>query len=68
MGTFLTFRINEKKCATCRWWGGAREMEFRAYKPFYIKTSSNASVCFLKKLDINPINKCPAYEKWEKLL
>ena len=67
MNSTQTFRLNDQKCATCRWWGGAREMEFRAYKPFYVKTSSNPSVCFVKKQKITAINKCTAYEKWEKL-
>ncbi|MBR4653639.1 MAG: hypothetical protein IKO72_09780 [Kiritimatiellae bacterium] len=31
------YRVEEKKCATCRWWNGERGVEFRANKPFYVK-------------------------------
>ncbi len=30
-----TYRTTEKKCATCRWWQGARGIEMRNYQPSY---------------------------------
>ena len=27
------YRVSEKKCATCRWWQGARGVELRGYLP-----------------------------------
>ena len=44
-----TYRITEKKCATCRWWTGQRTVEFRANKPFYVKVEADA--CYRKVMD-----------------
>lgn len=42
------YRIAEKKCATCRWWNGERGIEFRAYKPYYVKVDTARSPCMAK--------------------
>ena len=43
------YRIAEKKCATCRWWGGRRMVEFRANIPFYVKVDAEAADCMAQK-------------------
>ena len=44
-----TYRTTEKKCATCRWRGGRRIVEFRANKPFYVKVEAEAADCMAQK-------------------
>ncbi len=34
------YRVTEKKCATCRWWQGARGVELRGYQPYYVKVEA----------------------------
>jgi len=30
-----------EKCATYRWWQGARGVELRGYQPYYVKVEAN---------------------------
>ena len=38
-------RVSEKKCATCRWWQGARGVEMRGYQPYYVKVEAAPAPC-----------------------
>lgn len=62
------YRIAEKKCATCRWWNGERGIEFRAYKPYYVKVGNSNSTCLAKKnAASSAANTCLRWAAWEKI-
>ena len=62
------YRIEEKKCATCRWWNGARGIEFRANKPFYVKVGNSSSTCMAKSNGpASAATTCPKWTRWEKI-
>ena len=44
-----SYRVTDRKCATCRWWSGRRMVEFRANKPFYVKVDAEAADCLAQK-------------------
>lgn len=63
------YRIAEKKCATCRWWNGARGIEFRANKPYYVKIETARSACMAKgNTTTTPANTCLRWAAWGKIL
>ena len=62
-----TYRITEKKCATCRWWSGRRTVEFRANKPFYVQVDAEAADCMAQKRNPTPGGYCPKWSVWEKI-
>ena len=63
-----TYRAAEKKCATCRWWQGARGIEMRNYQPFYVKVEAGPAPCMaLKGQQKTPATTCPRWSMWEKL-
>ena len=39
------YRVSEQKCATCRWWQGARGVELRGYQPYYVKVEAGPAPC-----------------------
>ena len=45
MPAYAQYRISEKKCATCSYWGGQREIQLVHYKPMYIKAFAGNSTC-----------------------
>lgn len=62
------YRVTEKKCATCRWWQGARGLEFRNYQPFYVVVEAGPAPCMaLKGQQKTPATTCSRWSKWEKL-
>ena len=62
------YRIEEKKCATCRWWNGARGIEFRANKPFYVKVGNSSSTCMAKSNGpASAATTCPKWTRWEQI-
>ena len=63
-----TYRTTEKKCATCRWWQGARGIEMRNYQPFYVKVDAAPAACMaLNGQAKTPATTCPRWSQWEKL-
>ena len=52
------YRIDERKCATCRWWNGERGIEFRANKPYYVKVASASATCMAKRGTSTAANTC----------
>ena len=62
------YRIEEKKCATCRWWNGERGIDFRANKPFYVKVGNSNSTCMAKSNGpASAATFCPKWTRWEKI-
>ncbi|MBR4654693.1 MAG: hypothetical protein IKO72_15160 [Kiritimatiellae bacterium] len=62
------YQIAEKKCATCRWWNGPREIEFRANRPFYVKVVTTNSTCMAKSNgSVSAATVCPKWLRWEKI-
>jgi hypothetical protein len=68
MYSSAAYKITEKKCATCSYWCGEREIEFRNYKPFYIKASVGKFPCLVDK-NKNPsaTTFCLKWRLWEKI-
>lgn len=64
-----TYRIKDKKCATCRWWDGGRKIDFVANKPTYIKADSSPGSCLAQSgKSVTASSTCPKYTLWEKLI
>ena len=61
------YRINEKKCATCRWWQGARAIEFRGTAPFYVKVEGSGPCAAWGNASKTPATSCSRWSLWEKL-
>ena len=62
------YRIEEKKCATCRWWNGDRVVEFRANRPFYVKVGKPSSTCMARSNGpASAATTCPRWARWEKI-
>lgn len=62
------YRIEEKKCATCRWWNGEHGVEFRMNRPFYVKVGNSSSTCMAKSNgSASADTVCPKWTRWEKI-
>ena len=61
------YRVNEKKCVTCRWWQGTRGIEMRANVPFYVKVDGAGACRTLNNQAKTPATTCSRWSKWEKL-
>ena len=63
------YRIEEKKCATCRWWNGERGIEFHMNRPFYVKVGNSNSTCMAKSNGpASAATTCPKWTRWEKII
>ena len=60
-------RGTDRKCATCRWWQGARGVEMRANQPYYVKVEARPAACMAGGQPRTPNNVCPRWSRWEKL-
>ncbi len=60
--------LKDKRCATCRWWEGCREIFFVSQKPHAINYEGKGN-CMADKNrgDVPGIHQCPRWVKWEKL-
>lgn len=68
MPSIGTFRVVDKKCATCAFFQGSRNIGLQANKPFYIYAESAPSVCMANnKRSVRPADRCLSWQKWEKL-
>lgn len=68
MATYGQYRITEKKCATCSFWDGVRQIDFRADKPFYVKANAGHADCIAQKgRKSTGATYCPKWQLWEKL-
>jgi len=63
-----TYRLNEKKCATCAFWTGSRQIEFNANKPKYIKAEAGSAQCLAQSgKTATPASTCLKYQLWVRL-
>jgi hypothetical protein len=68
MTTYGTYRVTEKKCATCNLFQGTRRIGLQAYKPFYVLADAGHAICQAssnRKVTAN--NKCLSWQKWVNL-
>lgn len=57
---------DDKKCATCEFWGGGREID--RVSPQYIKADSGSFPCAVRQIKcIYSSSACPKYKKWTHL-
>lgn len=62
------YRVTDKKCATCRWWNGARSVEFRGNVPYYVKAESVNATCMARGNGAASASTvCSKWSKWERL-
>jgi hypothetical protein len=68
MPAYAQYRISEKKCATCSYWGGQREIQLVQYKPMYIKAFAGDSTCLAnKERRKRAVDFCLSWRQWEKI-
>ena len=63
--------ISHKKCATCRWWGGARNVRFEGATPKFVAIQgvlpgANCAA-WPGKRPLSGASTCFRWSKWEKL-
>lgn len=61
----LTTDANSKKCATCEYWGGKREIN--RSNPKRLGYDSGSFPCELKPSKTSGSSSCPKYKKWAHL-
>ena len=63
-----TYRITEKKCATCAYWDGKRSIDFVANKPYYIQADAGSYACLAQSgKTVTAATHCLKYRPWEKI-
>ncbi len=58
--------LTDKKCATCRWWQGDREVIFWSRKPFKVECDAQG-MCPSCKQNKTYSFSCRNWVPWEKL-
>ena len=58
--------LTDKKCATCRWWQGTRDIQFWNKKPFKVECDAKGD-CMAIKGPRPYSSTCPRWVAWEKL-
>lgn len=65
MPAYGTFRVSDKKCATCNLYQGARRFGMQAYKPYYVFADAGQTPCLANpKRNVTGNDRCPAWQKW----
>jgi hypothetical protein len=65
MSSFGTFKITDKKCATCNFYQGTRRFGLQANKPYYVYADSGSTICMANaSRKVSPNGRCPAWQKW----
>ena len=65
MPAYSTFKVTDKKCATCNFYQGARRFGMQAYKPFYVYADAGETSCMANANRMTSSNnKCPQWMKW----
>ena len=60
--------IDARRCATCRWWPGEREIKFMSQRPFKVQSTGNAR-CQAKGIAASGgQSPCSKWTKWERLV
>lgn len=58
--------LDARRCATCRWWPGDREIKFMSQRPFKVQATGNAR-CQAKGIACSGNNGCSKWSKWVQL-
>ncbi len=64
--TMQKVNLTDKKCATCRWWQGCRDIQFWNKKPFKVECDAKGD-CSAIKAPKAYSGTCPRWMAWEKL-
>ena len=64
--TMQKVNLTDKKCATCRWWQGERNIQFWNKKPFKVECDAKGD-CMSIKASKPYSSSCPRWVAWEKL-
>ncbi len=67
MASVYRVNLNEKKCATCRYWEGERQIFFRNRKPAAVDAMVPSAPCPARKNKTSPGMSCSVWSPWEKL-
>lgn len=68
MPSYGIYRTTEKKCATCAYWPGEREIQFVNNKQYYIKAISGSYDCGAQKgRKSSSATYCLKWRKWPML-
>ena len=59
--------LTDRKCATCRWWHGERDIIFFNKKPFKVECA-NSGDCLSKRARRAYSLSCPIWKQWERLV
>ncbi len=65
MAAYGTFRVTDKKCATCNYYQGARRFGMQANKPYYVYAAAGTTPCLAnpnRKVTAN--SRCLSWQKW----
>lgn len=63
-----TYRISERKCATCNWWCGTRKVELSGGKPYYVKAEAAPAGCSVRSSENRtPGSTCSNWRCWTVL-
>ncbi len=65
MPAYGTFRVTDKKCATCNYYQGARRFGMQANKPYYVYAAAGTTTCLAnpsRKVTAN--SRCLSWQKW----
>lgn len=60
----VDYQVNRRTCATCQYWGGARQYVFRGTSPFYVRVAGSAAPCMGKASMSSPATCCSKWKKW----
>ena len=59
--------ITDRRCGTCRWWPGEREIKFMSQRPIKVETTGNAK-CQARGTSVSGgQSHCSKWTKWERL-
>ena len=59
--------ITDRRCGTCRWWPGEREIKFMSQRPIKVETTGNAK-CQARGISVSGgQSHCSKWTKWERL-
>ena len=65
MPAYGTYKVTDKKCATCNFYQGVRRIGLQAYKPFYVFADVGDTPCLANvKRNVSANGRCPAWQKW----
>lgn len=68
MDSYNTFKITDKKCATCSYWDGQRTINFVANKPQFVKAKAGSFDCLAQGgQKMRASGHCLKYRIWEKI-